>query len=164
MLNNIRSRKILNIILGTLKKRIELKLLKYNKKIMNKLNINKENFESYYPLKNFNNKYEINIENIDINELNLNGRYIGNEGLKGLNKIKFKELKELYLCGNEISNINILEKVNFKGLKVLNLSKNKISDINILEKVNFKGLKELYLYTNQISDISFFERVKYLKN
>ena len=41
MLNRVRSRKILNIILGILKKRIELKLLKYNKKIIQlKKNIN----------------------------------------------------------------------------------------------------------------------------
>ena len=33
MLNKVRSIKILNIILGTLRKRIELKLVKYNKKM-----------------------------------------------------------------------------------------------------------------------------------
>ena len=37
------------------------------------------------------------------------------------------------------------EKVNSKELKELNLSYNDISDINILEKVNFKELKELNL-------------------
>ena len=47
MLNKIRSIKILNTIFGALKKRIELKLLKYNKKIKNKLNITKEEFEQF---------------------------------------------------------------------------------------------------------------------
>ena len=35
----------------------------------------------------------------------------------------------------------LLEKVNFKELKELDLSLNDIYDINILEKVNFKELK-----------------------
>jgi len=37
----------------------------------------------------------------------------------------------LSLNHNKISDINILEKVNFKELKELNLSHNKIPDINI---------------------------------
>ena len=44
-----------------------------------------------------------------------------------LEKVNFKELEELYLSENEISDINILEKVNFKELKELDLSKNKIN-------------------------------------
>ena len=44
MLNNVKSMKILNIILGKLKKRIVLELFKYNKKMINKLDIKKEDF------------------------------------------------------------------------------------------------------------------------
>ena len=47
------------------------------------------------------------------------------------------KLKELYLIGNEISDINILEKVNFKELNKLYLNWNKISDINIIRKSKF---------------------------
>ena len=47
-----------------------------------------------------------------------------------LEKVNFKELKELYLSFNKITDINVLEKVNFKELKELDLSENKISDIN----------------------------------
>ena len=36
-----------------------------------------------------------------------------------------------------ISDINVLEKVNFKELKELYLSKNNVSDIKVLEKVKF---------------------------
>ena len=56
------------------------------------------------------------------------------------------------LSNNEISDINVLEKVNFKELKELYLSYNKISDISVLEKVNFKELKELDLSGNEISE------------
>ena len=50
--------------------------------------------------------------------------------------------------------MEILEKVIFKELKELYLSRDKISDINILEKVNFKKLNILYLRMNEISDIN----------
>ena len=63
-----------------------------------------------------------------------------------------KELQELNLSFNEISNINILEKVNFKKLKELDLSENNISDINILEKIDFKELKVLDLGENKIKE------------
>ena len=67
----------------------------------------------------------------------------------------------LKLNHNRISDISILEKVNFKELKELNLSNNQILDISVLEKVNFKELKELYLSGNRISDISILEKVNF---
>ena len=81
---------------------------------MIKLDINKKDFEIYITLKEFNNKYNTNIEDIDIRELNLSEKYIENEGLKDLAKIKFKELNKLDLSNNKISDISVLEKVNFK--------------------------------------------------
>ena len=59
MLNNIKSMKILNIIVGTLKRRIKLNLFKYNKKMMHKLNIKKEEFEQFLLLKDMNSKFNI---------------------------------------------------------------------------------------------------------
>ena len=56
MLNNIKSIRILNIIVGALKRRIKLNLFKYNKKIINKLNI-KEDFEQFILLKEMNLKF-----------------------------------------------------------------------------------------------------------
>jgi len=112
-------------------------------------------------LKKFNEKYIVYIKNNKTNKLILGNRYIGNEGLKELSKIELKELKELYLNSNDISDINILENAKFEKLEILNLGNNKIFYINILEKVNFKGLKELYLYNNIISDIKVFENVKF---
>ena len=46
MLNKIKSKYILNLVVGKLKKRIELKLVKYNKILINKLNIKKEDLEN----------------------------------------------------------------------------------------------------------------------
>ena len=114
-------------------------------------------------LKAFNQKYNLNIGDTNTIKLNLNWKKIGNEGLKHLCKIEFKELKELNLCGNYISDIKVLENVKFENLEILNLSLNKISDINILEKVKFKELKELYLFDNNISDIKVLENVKFPK-
>jgi Leucine-rich repeat (LRR) protein len=138
MLDNVKSKYIQKEIFDKIQNKRKLNIIKYNKRIKVKLNINKEDFEIYTYLKEFNNKYKTNIEDIDIRELNLSGKYIENEGLKDLSKIKFKELKELDLSYNKISDISVLEKVNFKELKELYLSSNEISDINVLEKVNFK--------------------------
>ena len=114
MLDNLKSKYILKEILEKIQNKRKLNIIKYNKRIKAKLNINKEDFEIYITLKEFNNKYKTNIEDIDIRELNLSEKYIENEGLKDLAKIKFKELKELYLSYNKISDINVLEKVNFE--------------------------------------------------
>ena len=138
MLDKVKSKYILKEILEKIHNKRKLNIIKYNKIIKAKLNINKEDFEIYITLKEFNIKYKTNIEDIDIREINLSRINIENEGLKDLAKIKFKELKELNLSWNKISDISVLEKVNFKELNKLNLNGNKISDISVLEKVNFE--------------------------
>ena len=65
--------------------------------------------------------------------------------IKYLVNLDFKELKELSLNNNKISDIKTLEKVKFDKLEILYLNSNEIPDINILEYVNFKNLKELNL-------------------
>ena len=149
MLDNVKSKYIVKEIFENIKNKRKLNIIKYNKKIMIKLDINKKDFEIYITLKEFNNKYKINIEDIDIKELKLNRGYIGNEGLKDLVKINFNNLELLDLSGNEISDINIFEKVNFKELKGLALNKNNISDIKILEYVNFEKL-ELIIFRSKL--------------
>ena len=115
-------------------------------------------------MKEFNEKYNLNIQDINANEINLIGKFIGNEGLKDLTNIEFKELEELYLNMNDISEIKELEKAKFEKLQILTLSGNEISDISILEKVNFKELKFLYLLNNKnISDITVLDKVKFEK-
>ena len=115
-------------------------------------------------LEDFNTKYHLNIPDTNVNNLDLIGKFKGNEGLKDLVNIEFKELEELYLNMNDISEIKELEKAKFEKLQILTLSGNSISDISILEKVNFKELKFLYLLNNRnISDIKILEKVKFEK-
>ena len=45
--------------------------------------------------------------------------------------------------------------MNFKELKELNLRENNISDISVLENVKFEKLKKLYLYDNNIDRNKF---------
>ena len=60
-------------------------------------------------------------------------------------------LNILDLNFNNLSDINVLEKVDFKELKELNLRGNNIKDINVLEKVRFKELNILDLSLNKIN-------------
>ena len=113
MLDNVKSKYIIKELFENIKNKRKLNIIKYNKRIINKLDINKKDFEIYIILKEFNNKNKTNIEDIDLKELYLFFRYIGNEGFKDLVKFNFNKLEILYLSGNEISDINILEKVNF---------------------------------------------------
>ena len=161
MLDNVKSKYILKEIFDIIKNKRKLKIIKYNKKIKIKLDINKGDFEKYIALKEFNKKYDINIEDIDLKVLMLNWRNIRNMDLKDLVIINFKKLEILDLSGNKISNINILEKVNFKELKKLNLSYTEVSDIEILVKVNFNELQKLDLSGNKISTLNSFEKVNF---
>ena len=80
-------------------------------------------------LKEFNKKYNFNIENINVTKLDLSEKKIGNEGLRYLcETLNFKEIKELNLSYNNISDINVLEKAKFEKLEILNLCLNKISN------------------------------------
>ena len=126
-----------------------------------KVNIKTEDFKIYETLKEFNEKLKLNIIDIDIKELDLTNKNIGNKELEFLKNINFKELQKLNLSDNKISDIKLLENVNFKELKKLHLSHNKISDIKVLENVNFKELKILYLDGNPINyDSTFVENLK----
>ena len=71
MLKNIKSNPILIVIFNNVKNKRKLKIVKYNERMMNRLNITKANFQEYEILKEFNNKYETNIEDIDIKKLKL---------------------------------------------------------------------------------------------
>ena len=125
MLNNVKSIYILNIILGLLKKRIKLKLVKYNKKFINKLNIMKEDFGQFILLKEINLKFNLNIKDIDINELDLENKNLDNDIIEHLSKIEFNKLKVLNFEKNNISDIKGLEKVKYEKLELLNLYDNK---------------------------------------
>jgi len=114
-------------------------------------------------LNEFNKKYHLNIQNMEIDELDLENKNIRNEGLKDLSKLEFKKLKKLYLNNNNISDIKDLEKLKFDKLELLSLDYNKISDIDALKNCNFGELKELSLKINSIADINVLEKVKFDK-
>ena len=174
MLENIRSKYILKKIFDYMKNKRKLKIIKYNKKILDDLNISKEDFHIYNIIKNFNKKYSTYIDDIDIKELNLHYKKLDNEGLECLSKIKlknieilklngnnipvynisekiyFNNLKELYLRDMNLTNIEFLEKIKFQNLEILDLTNNKIVDIKVLKDEKFKGLKKLLLESNHV--------------
>ena len=132
MLDEIKSKYILKKIFSNIKNRIILKIIKYSKIMMFRLNVTKTDFKAYESLKEFNEKLELNIRDIDINELDLSKKCINNEDIKYLSLVNFKGLKKLLLNDNYISDINELANFQFPKIEILNLSNNKISDINIL--------------------------------
>ena len=112
-------------------------------------------------IKEFNNKYNLDIKPNNLKEINIPLCNIGNEGLELISKIEIKELKRLILEKNNITNINALEKSKFMNLEKLYLNKNKISDINVLQNVKFEKLQNLNLSENEIIDINILEKVNF---
>ena len=78
----------------------------------------------YPEIKELNKKYNLNIKDINIEKLDLSLKGIENDDIKYLRI--FKELKELYLSYNNISDISVLEKVKFEQLEILDLRWNEI--------------------------------------
>ena len=133
--------------------------IRYNKGIFLNYPIKefiKLNFDNEFLLKEFNKKYNLNIKDTKINKLDLRWKKLGNAGFGDLCKIEFKELKELILNNNNITDLSPLGKVKFEKLEILDLSQNKISDINPFENARLGELKQLYLGYNNISDIKVF--------
>ena len=142
-----------------------------NNIINNNININNINNNNNIIINNINNlsleefnkNHGLDIKDTNITELNLIQSMLDDEILDDLSKIEFKELKDLNLKTNTISDIKALQHVKFNKLEILNLSSNMISDINVLEKVNFKELKQLILDHNNISDINVLGKVNFNK-
>jgi len=106
--------------------------------------------ESNKKLLEFNEKYGLNINNLNITKLNFFGENIENEGLKELWELDLKQLKELNLSDNHLTDISYLIYAKFVKLEKLNIQGNNISSYDILEQVDFKELKELKIdYINK---------------
>ena len=166
MLENIKSKKILKIILIMMKRRKILKLLKHNKKLLMTVNMQLKNFKEYQELKEINKKYNLNIEDFDINSLNISYRDDVKVVFESLGKFEFIRLKELTLKENNLQSINLLETIKTNNLEILNLSSNKITNIDLLGKIDFKELKKLDLSENNITKLEVlgnvnFEKLKY---
>ena len=82
MLDDVKNKYIIEKIFMNIKNIRKLNIIKFNKRILVRLNINKEIFENDNKLKEFNDKYNTNIEDIETNKLNLKINFIDNEGLK----------------------------------------------------------------------------------
>ena len=161
MLSNINSKYVINLVFKHMRNKRKLKIIINNKSLMERLDINKTDFQIYNTLKKLNQDFSTNIRDIDIKILDISKKSIGNKGLSDLIKLKINDLKVLNLIGNNISKIDFLSKAEFKGLNVLILSGNKISDLDALDKTNFKELIQLDLGNNQISDIDALEKVEF---
>ena len=122
MFKKIRSTYILKDIFAFLKKRKKLNLLKYNKNLRNKLDIKKKDYQEFLILNDFNIKFNLNIRNIELEELTLRNKNLGNDILILFKKIRFDELKVLDLGANMISDIEILENAKLPKLESLDLS------------------------------------------
>ena len=88
MLDKIKSNHILKVIFEHLHNKKKLNIIKHNERILKKLNEEKKNFEVYDILSLFNKTFNVYIKDIDIKEINLSEKYIGNEGLKWNNRYK----------------------------------------------------------------------------
>lgn len=89
-------------------------------------------------------------------KLSLRKRNLGDEELKFISKIIFRNLKEIDLSLNNIKNIEPLNEMNLPHLEYLNMSDNKIENINPIAELDAKKLKEISLQNNNIGDIEPF--------
>ena len=95
MLTKINSEYILNIIFDDLKKKMKLKILKYNKNMLKLMNLGKKDFNDFLILKEINEELNTKIEDIEIKSLILRNKNLGNSKLICLNKLESKDLKEI---------------------------------------------------------------------
>lgn len=162
MLDNIKSKLLLNKLFQLLESKIKLKIVRYNKKLQDKLNLTKDDFIYFKLIKDFNDKYNSHIKDVDILELNLDNLDIKNSGLSHLSKIKFNKLKELVLSNNNIGKIDkiIPSYFNFDNLVKLSFEQNHLRDLTILTKADFKQLKKLNLDHNALTDIKILPEIK----
>ena len=94
MLTKINSEYILNIVFDNLKKKMKLKILKYNKNMLKLMNLGKKDFNDFL-LKEINEELNTKIEDIEIKSLILRNKNLGNLKLICLNKLESKDLKEI---------------------------------------------------------------------
>ena len=122
MLDNIKSLKILNLVLVFLEKGKKLNLLKYNKRMQVKLDIGIIDIKNYIAkkyelLKELNEECELDIKDFEITILNLSHKRRINDIVEALNKFKFKEMKELNISSNYLE-IDNLVKSKFEKLEI----------------------------------------------
>jgi hypothetical protein len=132
---------------------------------------NEKNKEEKEALVKLNDEYSINLEEFYEKEefcLKLRGakneaKYpkLGDDGFKYISQIRFKDLIEINLSSNKISDIGYLNNMLLPHLEILNFSDNQIVDITPVANLISKYLSDIYLQNNQIEDITPFENAKF---
>ena len=97
----------------------------------------------------FNLKFGIELNGNEI-KINLNGKNIGIIEFNLFTALEFKNLEEIDLSNNNISNIEALKDFSTPKLKKIDLSFNKITDIKILKELSQekKELENINLKNN----------------
>ena len=95
--------------------------------------------------------------------INLNNKNVGNIELNLLSEVGFKNLKEINLSKNNISDIEPIKNFKTTKLQKIDLSSNKIKDVNALKPVldKNKDIESIKLNNNLIKDISIFKENKF---
>lgn len=88
--------------------------------------------------------------------LHLQNREIDFNIFKIITEIKFKQLKEINLSGNNLKDITPLYKMSLPFLEYLNMSHNNIEEIGAIAELNSKNLKEIFLHYNKIKNLVAF--------
>ena len=112
----------------------------------------------------FNTKFNLKLD-MDKKDINLRGVNFGNSEFNLLSGLEFKNLEELYLANNKITNIEPIKSFKLLKLKIIDLSSNQISDILPLKEMldNNKEIRTIKLNNNKIDNIDIFKNNKYSK-
>ena len=82
-------------------------------------------------------------------------------GFQYISEIRFKNLIEINLANNKITNLDYLNRMLLPHLEIINFSYNKIANIEPVANLLSKNLFEIYLHYNQIEDLKPFENPKF---
>ena len=134
--------KICKIIEEKREEKLRAKIDSLEKKVLNALN----------------EKFKIELT-LDVNEIDLSGKNFQNYDLRLLCAISFKNLEELNLSNNRISNLDGIKDFDCPNLKHLNLNSNRINDISQIKSINSSNLKSLNLSFNEIENVSEFKEI-----
>ena len=86
---------------------------------------------------------------------------LDDRGFQYISEILFKNLIEINLANNKITNLDYLNRMLLPHLEIINFSYNKIANIEPVANLLSKNLLEIYLHYNQIEDLKPFENPKF---
>ena len=86
---------------------------------------------------------------------------LDDRGFQYISEIRFKNLIEINLANNKITNLDYLNRMLLPHLEIINFSYNKIANIEPIANLFSKNLFEIYLHYNQIEDLKPFENPKF---